>query len=137
MLSNGLSAMMRDGEVPGGRFLNVSGLKYSFTPATAGAPARLVDVTLPDGSPLDENEVYTIAVTEYMAGSGGYADNNGDGFTMLNVYSSDAPKAGNVKLVRETEYTFRSVLEEYIVSHNDEEIASKIEGRITAVKENE
>lgn len=137
MLSNSLSAMMRDDGIPGGRFLNVSGLKYSFTPPAEDVPAQLANVTLPDGSPLDENAVYTIAVTDYMAGSSGYVDNNGDGFTMLNVYSSDIPKAENVKLVRETEYTFQSILEEYIISHNDEEIASQIEGRITSVNENE
>ena len=137
MLSNSLSAMERDREIPGGRFLNVSGLKYSFAPPTEDAPAQLVDVTLPDGSLLNENAGYTIAVTDYMAGVSGYLDNNGDGFTMLNVYSSDTPKAENVKLVRETEYTLRSVLEEYIISHNDEEIASKVEGRITSVDENE
>ena len=136
MLSNGLSAMARD-EVPGGRFLNVSGLKYSFLPPTDDFPAQLVDVTLPDGSPLDEKDTYTLAVTDYMAGGSGYVDNNGDGFTMLNVYSDDTPKPDNVKLVRETKYTFRSILEEYIISHNDEEIASQIEGRITPVNENE
>ena len=137
MLSNGLSAMTRDGGIPGGRFLNVSGLKYSFVPPADDSPAQLLDVTLPDGSPLEEDAAYTIAVTNYMAGSSGYTDNNGDGFTMLNVYSDDVPKAENVKLVQETEYTFHNVLEEYIVSHNDGEIASQIEGRITAVKENE
>lgn len=137
MLSNGLSAMTLDAAIPGGRFLNVSGLKYSFTAPADGLSAQLADVALPDGSPLDENTVYTIAVTDYMAGISGYFDNNGDGFTMLNVYSSDIPKGENVKLVRETEYTFRSILEEYIISHNDEEIASRIEGRITAVNGNE
>ena len=137
MLSNSLSAMIRDVNIPGGRFLNVSGLKYSFTPPTDDVPAQLVDVTLPDGSPLDENAVYTIAVTDYMAGISGYADNNGDGFTMLNVYSEDTPKPENVKLVRETEYTMRSVLEKYIRNHNNEEIASQLEGRITSVNENE
>ncbi len=137
MLSNSLSAMVRDAQIPGGRFLNVSGLKYSFTPATDSSSAQLADVTLPDGSPLDENAVYTIAVTDYMAGISGYADNNGDGFTMLNVYSDDTPKAENVKLVSETEYTFQSILEKYIINHNNEEIASQIEGRITLVNENE
>ncbi len=135
MLSNSLSAMIQDNNIPGGRFLNVSGLKYSFTPALENKSAQLVDVTLADGSPLDENAVYTLAVTNYMAGGGGYKDNNGDGFTMLNVYSDDAPKPENVKLVRETEYTFRSTLEEYIIKHNNEEIVSKIEGRITSVNE--
>ncbi len=137
MLSNSLSAMIRDDGIPGGRFLNVSGLKYSFTVPDGNSSAQLVDVTLPDGTPLDEKAVYTIAVTDYMAGSGGYFDNNGDGFTMLNVYSNDTPKAKNVKLVRETEYTFHSILEKYIVSHNDGEIGSQIEGRITSVDEHE
>ena len=137
MLANGLSAMLRNAEIPGGRFLNVSGLKYSFTPPTDASSAQLVDVTLPDGSPLDENAIYTIAVTDYMAGGNGYSDNNGDGFTMLNVYSDDTPKGKDVKLVRKTKYTFRSILEEYIINHNDGEIASKIEGRITSVKGNE
>lgn len=137
MLSNSLSAMVRNVEIPGGRFLNVSGLKYSFSVPAGSSPAQLVDVTLPDGSPLDENAVYTIAVTDYMAGKSGYSDNNGDGFTMLNVYNSDIPKGKNVKLIRETDYTFSSLLKKYIINHNDEEIASKIEGRITPVNENE
>lgn len=131
MLENSLSAMTR-AEIPGGRFLNVSGLRYSFTPPTEDVPAKLSEVTLADGSELSESAVYTIAVTDYMAGMSGYSDNNGDGFTMLNVYSDDTEKPENVRLLRETDYTFKSVLEQYIRSHNNEEIASQIEGRITA-----
>lgn len=137
MLANSLSMMIQESNIPGGRFLNVSGLKYSFTPATDSTPAQLVDVTLADGSPLDENAVYTIAVTDYMAGKSGYEDNNGDGFTMLNIYSDSTPKPENVKLVRETEYTIRGALAEYMIKHNDAAITSKLEGRITAVNENE
>ena len=137
MLENGISAIISDNNIPGGRFLNVSGLKYSFTAPTEETPAQLVEVTLPDGSPLDENAAYTIAVTNYMAGVNGYFDNNGDGYTMLNVYSDDVPKDENVKLVRETDLTFKSVLEDYIVSHNDEEISSKVEGRIISVNQND
>ena len=133
MLENSLSMMIQESNIPGGRFLNVSGLKYSFTPATENTPAQLVDVTLADGTPLDENAVYTIAVTDYMAGKSGYEDNNGDGFTMLNVYSDGTPKSENVKLVRETEYTLHSTLEEYMIKHNDAAITSKLEGRITSV----
>ncbi len=137
MLANGLSAMKRSDQVPGGRFLNVSGLKYSFLPPEGDTPAQLVDVTLPDGSPLDENAVYTLAVTDYMAGVNGYYDNNGDGFTMLNVYDNDTPQGAGVELVRETAYTFSDALEAYIVRHHDEEIASQKEGRITAVNADE
>ena len=133
MLANSLTMMINDNNIPGGRFLNVSGIKYSFTRPSADKPAQLVDVTLPDGSPLDENRTYTIAVTDYMAGKSGYLDNNGDGYTMINIYSNDVPKAENVKLVKETEYTFSSILEDFIVDHNDEEIVSQIDGRITMV----
>ncbi len=136
MLENSLSTMIRNSEIPGGRFLNVSGLKYSFTAPTDDSPAKLVEVTLPDGSPLDENAVYTIAVTDYMAGISGYFDNNGDGFTMLNVYSDDTPKAKNVKLVQETGYTLQDILEKYITNHN-KEVSSQLEGRITAVNGND
>ncbi len=136
MLSNGLSAMVQSTNIPGGRFLNVSGIKYSFIPPTDNSPAQLAQVTLPDGSTLDENKTYTIAVTDYMAGRSGYLDNNGDGFTMLNVFSDDTPKAENVKLVRETDYTLKTILEQFILSHNNEEIASQIEERITSVNNN-
>lgn len=133
MLTNSVSRLIQEGNIPGGRFLNVSGIRYSFTEPTPEKPSEIVEVTLPDGSPLDENKKYTIAVTDYMAGKGSYVDNNGDGYTMLNVYSDDVPKPENIKLIRETDYTFRSILEDFIVNHNDEEIVSQTDGRITMV----
>ncbi len=136
MLANSVTKLIQDNNIPGGRFLNVSGIRYSFTQPSEDKPSQIVDVTLSDGSPLDENKTYTVAVTDYMAGKSSYQDNNGDGYTMINVYSDDVPKSENVKLVEETDYTFRSILEDFIINHNDEEIVSQTDGRITMVNQN-
>lgn len=76
---------------------------------------------------------YTLAITDYMAGSGGYIDNNGDGFTMLNLYSDSSPKAENIKLIRETGATYGDALREYFQNHKDEPVSAELEGRITVV----
>lgn len=130
MLQNGISEMEGDNGVPGGRFLQVSGLNYSFKPASGSAAAKLISVTLPDGSALDADKSYTLAVNNYMAGAGGYLDNNGDGYTMLNLFSDDVPKASNIKLQKETKVTYADVLKVYFKKHRDESITAKLEGRI-------
>lgn len=134
MLANGISAMQT--EIPGGRFLNVSGLCYSFRPPQGDRPAQLLEVTLPDGTPLDDSARYTIAVTDYMAGVSGYMDNNGDGFTMLNIFSDDIPKAEGLTLLEKTDCTYAAALKDYFANHNGEVIASRCEGRIKVVTEN-
>lgn len=133
MLSNGISGFVQDNGIPAGRFLNVSGLCYSFRKPAEDGSTELLEVTLPDGSPLDENGKYTIAVTSYMAGANGYFNNNGDGFTMLNVYSDEAPIAENVTLVLETDYTYAEALKQYFEEHNKEAITANIEGRIKVI----
>ncbi len=137
MLANGLSCIVQESGIPGGRFLNVSGLCYSFRAPAGDRPAELLDITLPDGSPFDESRTYTIAVTSYMCGADGYLDNNGDGFTMLNVYSDTAPLAEGVALVQETGKTFGDALQFYFQAHNDEAILARPEGRIKVVTEDE
>ena len=82
MLQNGISQTVRDGAMPAGRFLQVSGLCYSYRPLEGEKPAALLSVSLPDGSELEDDTWYTLAITDYMAGSNGYLDNNGDGYTM-------------------------------------------------------
>lgn len=133
MLANGLTLIDQESGIPGGRFLNVSGLCYSFRAPTDTSPAELLDITLPDGSPFDESKTYTIAVTSYMCGANGYLDNNGDGFTMLNVYSDTAPRAKDVTLVRETGQSFGDALRLYFQTHNGEAILAQLEGRIKVV----
>lgn len=137
MLENGISQRTKVEGVPGGRFLNPSGLCYSFKEESADEPAELLSVTLPDGSPIDPDGTYTIAVTDYMAGTSGYLDNNGDGYTMLNVFSDTEPKASNVELKEETGKTMQDVLRIYFQNHAHEAVASQTDGRITISNENE
>jgi 2',3'-cyclic-nucleotide 2'-phosphodiesterase (5'-nucleotidase family) len=134
MLENGISLTNRE-DIPGGRFLQVSGLRYSYTPATDDASAQLLSLTLADGTELENSQTYRIAVNNYMAGSYGYLENNGDGYTMLNVYSDDVPKAEGVRLIRNTEATYADALEVYFANHQADTITAGIEGRITVVAE--
>ncbi len=137
MLANGISAMVQENGIPGGRFLNVSGLCYSFSPPDGDKPAKLLEVTLPDGTPIQDEEKYTITATDYMAGISGYADNNGDGFEMINVYSDEVPKAEDVRLIEETPDTFVDALENYFAIHKGEAVSAKCDGRIKAVEGND
>ena len=135
MLENGISAMYQETNIPGGRFLNVSGLCYSFTEPDEEHPARLLSVTLPDGRELSKERTYTIAVNDYMAGRGGYY-NNGDDYTMLNVYSDTEPRAENVRLMRETDLTYADAMRLYF-QNREEVVTAQIEGRITSVDRSE
>ena len=87
-------------------------------------------MTLPDGTDLDPNAGYQVAVTDYMAGSKTYAEDNGDGFTMLNYYDDTVPK-GNVKLIKETGLLYRDALAQYFEKHQDSAVDAGLEGRIT------
>lgn len=127
MLENGLSVCTE--EFPGGRFLQVSGLRYTFD-SSKPAGSRLVSVTLPDGTALDLEADCQVAVTDYMAGSRTYAEGNGDGFTMLNYYDDATPK-GRVALVKETGLLYRDALAQYFERHRDSVVETMLEGRIS------
>lgn len=132
-LANGISQTDRGEEVPGGRFLQVSGICYSYRPMKdAQDSGELLDVTLPDGEPIDDDEEYLVAVNDYMAGSSTYVDGNGDGFVMLNVYDDSEPKS--VSLENETAGTYRDALKAYFAEHEADTITSELEGRITVVE---
>lgn len=133
MLANGLTLIDQESGIPGGRFLNVSGLCYAYRAPSDGPAGELLEVTLPDGSPFDESKTYTLAVTSYMCGANGYLDNNGDGFTMLNVYSDTAPLAQDVTLAQETDKTFADALQFYFKEHNGEAVWVQPQGRIKVV----
>lgn len=135
MLENGISQTVRNDTLPAGRFLQVSGLCYSYIPTDGEQPSRLLDVTLADGADLEPDAWYTLAVTDYMAGSGGYLDNNGDGYTMLNLYSDTVPKAENIRLIKETGATYCDALKQYFQKHKDEPVKAVLEGRITVAGE--
>ena len=127
MLENSLSTLTED--FLGGRFLQVSGISYTFD---SGRPVgqRLVDVKLADGSALNLAGTYQVAVNDYMAGSQGYAEGNGDGYTMLNCYDGLTPK-GQVRILRETGMTYRDALAQYFERHKDGPARAGLEGRIT------
>ena len=135
MLENSLSAYKSSEEVPGGRFLQVSGLRYTFDSAREPG-ARLLEATLPDGTPIDEAAAYTVAINNYMAGKNGYVDGNGDGYTMLNLYSDELPKGDGVKLLAGDLGTYRDALGYYFGQRQGESVRAGLEGRITNLAEN-
>lgn len=137
MLENGISLTKRDNDVPSGRFLQVSGLCYTYRPESSESPAELLSVTLPDGLPLDAGAHYKLAITNYMAGSSGYMDNNGDGYTMLNLLSDDVPKAENVVLLEDTQATYADAMKAYFNNHRNEPVTAELEGRITMIDKDE
>ena len=71
-----------------------------------------------------------MAITDYMAGSNGYLDNNWDGYTMLNLYSDTTQKAKNVEMLKEMDATYAEALRKYFKNHSSEPIRAGLEGRI-------
>lgn len=134
ILENSLAEYKSSVDVPGGRFLQVSGIRYTFDSAKV-PNERLIEATLPDGTPIDESAVYTVAVNNYMAGKNGYLEGNGDGYTMLNLYSDEIPKADEVKLLAGDMGTYRDALQYYFQQHQGENVQSVVEGRITNLSE--
>ncbi|RHR33150.1 extracellular solute-binding protein [Clostridium sp. AF19-22AC] len=126
MLEKGLETC--SDEFPGGSFLQISGLQYNFD-SSRPSGSRLVSVKMPDGSDLDPDGEYQVAVNDYMAGKGSYAEGNGDGFTMLNYYDDDTPK-GSVTLVKDTGLFYRDAMALYFEKHGDAAVDVRIEGRI-------
>lgn len=126
MLENSVSTC--SDEFPGGRFLQVSGLRYTFD-SSKPAGGRLREVTLPDGTAIDKKEKYQIALNNYMTGTVGYSEGNGDGYTMLNWYDSTFPK-GSVVLIEETNLTYREALQLYFDKHEDKAAGAELDGRI-------
>ncbi|MDL2272871.1 bifunctional metallophosphatase/5'-nucleotidase [Desulfovibrio sp. OttesenSCG-928-I05] len=99
-------------ETARGKFLQVSGLHYSYNPAAAPG-SRIRSVTV-DGRPLEPEKTYSLTLPAYLAGGG-------DGFTMFGgSCRTDTPRPPQelVELVRA-----------YINSRGS--VAPKTEGRIT------
>ncbi len=138
MLENSISTIYYS-KVPGGRFLQVSGLSYTYSvkPDTEvntevlskPCETELLQVMLPDGTELDRNGSYIIAVNDYMCGASGY-ESSGDEYTMLNVLSEDSPKGENVELIKLYDKSTKDALFAYFRSHETEVIEAKVEGRI-------
>jgi len=95
-----------------GGFLNVSGMTFSYDP-TKPAKQRVTEILI-DGTPLDEDKTYTIALADFQTAGG-------DDYSMLT----------NLKIVGEYG-TFDEILADYLnqVGMNGIEV-----GRITRLKE--
>lgn len=132
MLENGLSALKSSEDIPGGRFLQVSGIRFEYD-GSRPEGERLLSVAEADGTEIKDTSEYTVAITDYMAGSKGYLEGNGDGNTMLNLYSDADPKAKDVELIEENMGTFRDALREYFEQSGDDGVSAEVEGRITDV----
>ncbi len=110
-LENGASQL----ETGGGRFLQVSGLRYwvdVFKPV--GSRVTRVEVVDAQGnsSPLDLTTMYTVAANDYMR-------SGGDGFTMLAENAVDAYDYGR---------PLDEVLADYLAAHDP--VDQQIDGRI-------
>src|SRR5688572_10828864 len=90
-----------------GRFLQVSGLRFTYDP---------LEVTV-GGRPLDPNATYTVALLDYM-----YQRGIEDGYTLF----TDANRPPKINVDREAD--FRTTVESYI--RRAGEVTTGIEGRI-------
>ncbi|MBD3167153.1 hypothetical protein GF324_11170 [bacterium] len=100
-----------------GRFLQVSGIQYTYDPGRSRGD-RIVSVTR-DGEPINLEKMYTIALPSYLY-------TGGDGFDMFSTGELlVAPKEG----MKDVE-----ALREYALDHGT--LAPRLEGRITALSQN-
>ena len=72
-------------------------------------------------------------ITDYMAGSKGYLEGNGDGYTMLNLFSEKDPKAKGVTPVKQNVGTYRDAMQNFIQKNEDALEAVKAKGHITDI----
>lgn len=110
-LENGVSQV----ENLSGRFPQVSGLRFTFNP-TRPAGQRVLEVQV-GGRPLDDNALYTVAVTNFLLGGG-------DGYAMLRQGDVLVDPAGGPLEV--------NVVTDAIQRAGA--ISPRVEGRITVVR---
>jgi 2',3'-cyclic-nucleotide 2'-phosphodiesterase (5'-nucleotidase family) len=97
-----------------GRFLQVSGLSFTYRPAGAGFEVTGARI---GGKPLDPNATYTAATLDYL-----YQNGQDDGFTLF----VDGTRPQKVNVEREAD--FRTVVEKYIRARGA--VDTDVEGRI-------
>ena len=95
-----------------GRFLQVSGMTYTFDPKAA-VGSRIVDATV-GGKPLDDNTVYSVAINDYLY-------SGGDGFSVFqNLPTTIEPSEGPL---------LAQIVSDALSSAGH--VAPKLDGRIT------
>jgi 5'-nucleotidase len=101
-----------------GRFLQVSGMKFTYRKAGDAFTVEPSDVEI-GGRPLDVNATYTVASTDYLYMQGHVED----GYMLFATDATRPPK------VSEDMPDFRTVVEQYIRERRV--IETNVEGRIT------
>jgi len=112
MLRNSVSRV----DAGDGRFLQVSGLRFTYHRSNDGYVVNAGDVEV-GGKPLDMNARYTVATVDYL-----YLHGTEDGYTLF----SDANRPPKVNGDREAD--FRTKVEEYVRKVGT--VETDIEGRI-------
>lgn len=102
-----------------GRFLQVSGLRFSYRKDGVGSTVSTEDVMV-GGAPLDLKRRYTIATTDYL-----YDRGPDDGYTVFSVVT----RPPRIKVEREAD--FRAVVEKVIARGP---IQTAVGGRIVRIK---
>jgi 2',3'-cyclic-nucleotide 2'-phosphodiesterase (5'-nucleotidase family) len=113
LLRNGVSRA----DSAAGRFLQVSGIRFTYTAANGTFTVDPADVQV-NGRPLDLNATYTVATTDYL-----YLSGIEDEFELF----TDANRPPKVNEAREEDY--RKVFEKYLRDRGT--ITTNVEGRIT------
>jgi 2',3'-cyclic-nucleotide 2'-phosphodiesterase (5'-nucleotidase family) len=112
LLRNGVSRV----DAGDGRFLQVSGLRFTYR----GTTVEAADVQI-GGKPLDLSATYTVATLDYI-----FQHGIDDGFTLF----SDANRPPKVNVEREAD--FRGIVEQYIRSRG--RVDADVEGRILRIE---
>jgi 2',3'-cyclic-nucleotide 2'-phosphodiesterase (5'-nucleotidase family) len=113
LLRNGVSRA----DAGDGRFLQVSGLRFSYQPMDGKFVVNPTDVEV-GGRPLDVNATYSLALIDYM-----YTQGTDDGFMLF----SDATRPPKINTEREAD--LRTIVEQYLRGRGT--ITTNVEGRIT------
>lgn len=111
-LEHGLSQV----ELVRGRFLQVSGLRYTYNPKAAPG-SRVLNVSV-GGKALDPNKIYSVSLPEYLS-------THGDGFFMFPGECSSKASRPQQELVE--------IVRVYLGMHSP--ISPRLEGRIKAVEQ--
>jgi 2',3'-cyclic-nucleotide 2'-phosphodiesterase (5'-nucleotidase family) len=112
LLRNGVSRA----DSADGRFLQVSGIRFAYTPANGQFTVVPSDVQV-NGRPLDLNATYTVATVDYL-----YLRGIEDGYELF----TDPNRPPKVNETREEDY--RKVVEKYLRDRGT--ITTNVEGRI-------
>ena len=112
LLRNGVSRA----DAGDGRFLQVSGLRFSYHPMDGKFVVNPEDVEV-GGRPLDVNATYSLGLIDYM-----YTQGSDDGFTLF----SDGSRPPKINTEREAD--LRQIVEKYIRDRGT--ITTNVEGRI-------